>query len=84
MEVITYSKARQNLAQIMKTVNLDHMSYHVTNRSGDDVVVMSKTDFDSLQETMYLLSSPVNAGRLNDSILELNEGHGQEHDLVDL
>lgn len=84
MRVVTYSKARQNFAELMKSANANHMPVHVTQKSGDDVVIVSKADFDSIQETMHLLSSPANAERLNESILELNEGKGQEHDLADI
>lgn len=83
MEVITYTKARQNFSSLMKTANKDHTPYHVTNKSGEDVVVISKADFDAIQETMYLMSSPANAQRLNDSILELETGAGKPHELID-
>lgn len=83
MEVITYTKARQNFSEMMKTANKNHMPYHVTNKSGEDVVVISKTDFDAIQETMYLMSSPANAQRLNDSILELENGGGKQRELVE-
>ena len=84
MEVITYTNARQNFANMMKTANANHTPYHVTNKSGDDVVVISKADFDAIQETMHLLSSPANAQRLNDSISELENGKGKAHKIVDL
>lgn len=77
MKVVTYINARQNFAQIMKTVNTDHTPIHVTKKFGDDVVIISKVDFDSIQETMHLLSSPANAQRLNESISELNSGNWQ-------
>ncbi|MBL1420743.1 MAG: type II toxin-antitoxin system prevent-host-death family antitoxin [Alphaproteobacteria bacterium] len=83
MEVITYTKARQNFANMMKIANANHTPYHVTNKSGDDVVVISKTDFDAIQETMHLMSSPANAQRLNESILELESGKGKQHELID-
>ena len=83
MHVVTYTKARQNFAEIMKSANKSHTPYHVTQKSGDDVVIVSKADFDAIQETMHLLTSPVNAQRLNDSVQELNAGNGQEHDLIE-
>tara|TARA_R110002096_G_scaffold316451_2_gene510963 strand:+ start:490 stop:696 length:207 start_codon:yes stop_codon:yes gene_type:complete len=68
----------------MKTANTDHTPIHVTQKSGDDVVIMSKADYDAIEETMHLLSSPANAQRLNDSIKELEEGRGTERELVDV
>lgn len=84
MFVLPYSRARQSFADIMKSVNADHTPVHVTQKSGDDVVIMSKADYDSIAETMHLLSSPANAQRLNESIQELEAGKGTEHELVDV
>jgi len=84
MTVMTYTSARQAFASIMKKVNVDRTHVHVTQKSGDDVVILSKADFDSMEETMHLLSSPANATRLNESIAELDAGGGTEHDLVDV
>jgi len=84
MTVMTYTRARQAFANIMKTVNADRTHVHVTQKSGDDVVIMSKADFDSIEETMHLLSSPANASRLNQSIAELEVGGGTEHALIEV
>ncbi|MAU40261.1 MAG: type II toxin-antitoxin system prevent-host-death family antitoxin [Kordiimonas sp.] len=83
MQTLSYTKARQNFADLMKSANADHTPFHVTQKSGDDVVIVSKADYDSLQETMYLLSSPANAKRLNESIAELESGSGTERELAD-
>lgn len=83
MQVVPYSRARQALAELMKTVNTDHTTFHVTQKAGDDVVIISKADYDAMQETMYLLSSPANAHRLNRSIAELETGNGIERPLAE-
>jgi len=83
VQTLSYTKARQNLADIMKSANADHVPFHVTQKSGDDVVIVSKADFDALQETLYLLSSPANALRLNTSIAELESGRGFEQELIE-
>ena len=36
----------------------------VTRSNGEDVVVLSKEEYDGIQETLHLLSSPKNALRL--------------------
>jgi antitoxin YefM len=43
---------------------------------------MSLEDFESWQETSYLLSSPANAKRLIRSIEQLDEGGGQVRELL--
>ena len=83
MDVMTYTSARQKFADLMKSVNANHAPVHVTQKSGDDVVVISKKDFDAMEETMHLLSSPANAQRLNESIVELEAGNGVERELAE-
>lgn len=46
-------------------------------------VVMSKSYYDSLMETVYLLKSPANAQHLEEAIAEYKAGQTQEHDLID-
>lgn len=83
MQVLPYSRARQSFAEIMKAANTDHTPFHITQKSGDDVVIISKADFDAMQETMHLMSSPANAHRLNRSIVELEAGKGMEKALIE-
>ena len=45
--------------------------------------MLSLEDYQSLEETAYLLRSPKNATRLLESINELNSGGGTEQALVD-
>ena len=49
---------------------------------GQSVVLMAKDDYDAFAETRYLMSNPVNAKRLLDSIARMDAGEGEEHDLV--
>ena len=77
MKSITYSFARQHLAETMKDVCKDHDPVIVTSRNDTNVVMMSLDDFESLQETSYLLRSPVNTKRLLESIQQLESGKGK-------
>jgi antitoxin YefM len=45
--------------------------------------MMSLEEYESLEETAYLLKSPKNARRLLESIAELESGQGVEQELVD-
>jgi antitoxin YefM len=46
-------------------------------------VVLSLDDFNSWQETLYLLSNPANAERLLHSLKSARAGNLIEHELID-
>lgn len=83
MDTITYTAARGNLAKTMKKVCDDHSPVIITRKTAQPVVMMSLEDFQSLEETAYLLRSPKNARRLLESIAELEAGKGTEKGLID-
>ena len=76
MKVISYTAARESLASTMDHVCVDHDPVIITRNRDQAVVMMSLEDYESLQETAYLLRSPANARRLLDSIAELKGSGG--------
>lgn len=64
---ISASEARSRLFPLIQQVNDDHEPVRI-NSKGGDAVLMSADDFDSWQETIYLLRSPANARRLMDAV----------------
>jgi antitoxin YefM len=84
MTAITYTAARESLAATMDRVCQDHDPVIITRNRDQAVVMLSLEDYESLQETAYLLRSPANAKRLLDSIDELNRGKGIEKEISDL
>ena len=82
MNAITYSEARANLADTIKRVCRDRNPVIITRKREDTVVMMSLADYESLNETAYLLRNPRNAQRLLDAVKQLNEGKGKEHALL--
>jgi antitoxin YefM len=64
---ISASEARQRLFPLLEQVNTDHEPVRITSRAGD-AVLMSAADYDSWQETVYLLRSPENARRLMEAV----------------
>lgn len=71
---ISASEARSRLFPLIQQVNDDHAPVRITSRNGD-AVLMSAEDYDSWQETIYLLRSPANARRLMEAIARDREGH---------
>ena len=57
MEILSASEARANLFSLVEQVNKDHLPREITSRKGN-AVLLSKDDWDSLQETLYLQSIP--------------------------
>jgi antitoxin YefM len=64
---ISASEARQRLFPLLEQVNTDHEPVRITSKAGD-AVLMSADDYDSWQETVYLLRSPENAKRLMEAV----------------
>ncbi|QMT30416.1 YoeB-YefM toxin-antitoxin system antitoxin YefM [Alysiella filiformis] len=82
MHTLSYSEARQNLAKTMQEVVQNHEPVLITRtKNNEDCVLMSLAHYRSLEETAYLLRSPVNAQRLNQAIQQLKNGNGMEREL---
>jgi antitoxin YefM len=73
MDAITYTEARNHLAETMDRVSEDHEPIIITRRNGRNVVLMSLEDFNAWQETEYLLRSPANAADLLQAAEEIRE-----------
>ena len=71
---ISASEARSRLFPLIQQVNDDHAPVRIASKSGD-VVLMSAEDFDSWQETIYLLRSPANARRLMEAVARDKAGY---------
>jgi antitoxin YefM len=84
MKAITYTAARESLAATMDGVCADHDPVIITRNRDQAVVMLSLADYESLQETAYLLRSPVNARRLLESISELEGNDGVHKSLAEL
>ena len=81
MDTITYTKARAQLAETMERVCEDHAPVVITKKD-ESVVMISLADFQSMEETAYLLRSPKNARRLLESMTQLESGGGRVRKLA--
>ncbi len=77
---ITASEARKNLFPLIEQVNDDNTPVEITSKRGS-AVLMSRDDYDALQETAYLLRVPANARRLLESLEQASTGRREEHEL---
>lgn len=83
MEAITASNFRNSLASCLDKVTNDHEPLMVTR--GDKqkaAIVLSKEDYESFKETVYLLSSRKNADRLLRSFSRVETGDVFERELI--
>ena len=83
MQTVTYSEARENLKSVIDKVAADRAPVMITRQRGENVVLISASEWAGMEETLYLLRSPANAKRLLESIAELDAGGGEVHALVD-
>lgn len=82
METINYSAFRGHLAKTLDKVNENHNPILITRQNGKPAVVMSLEDFESYEETAYLMASPTNVKRLNRAIQQLESGQGIARKLI--
>ena len=76
MKPTTYSELRANLAKSMDMVCENHEPIVITRQKADPVVLMSLEDYNSMEETLYLMRSPRNAARIDKGIADFEAGRG--------
>ena len=82
MQAISYSEACDNLNAAIDKVVADHAPSTIARRRGEGAVLMSASEWASIEGTLYLLRSPANAGRLIEGVARLNAGEVEEHELI--
>ena len=80
---ITLTELRANMAKYFDELEADRTELVVTRQGREPMVVLPLSDWEGMQETAYLLSSPANAKRLLESMAELDAGKGTERDLIE-
>jgi antitoxin YefM len=84
MNAVTVNSAKQNLDSLISQVIANIEPTIICNDSGEKAVLMSLAEFDSWQETLYLLSNPANAEHLKQSIAEARSGKVTEQALIEI
>ncbi len=83
MKIVSYSEARSSLKSVLDQVNDDADVTIISRRDGADAVVMSLDQYQSMMETMHLLSTPANVAHLVKSIAQHKAGKSVRRELVD-
>lgn len=82
MNIINFSDARNNLKDVIDGVVRDADVTVITRRDAPNAVVMSLDHYNSLLETVHLLSSPANAAHLARSLSQLRAGEARPRALI--
>ncbi len=83
MHTLSFTDARANLKATMDKVVADRAPVAITRQRGEGVVMISQSEWEAIDETLYLLSSPANARELLAGIAELDAGKGIERELIE-
>ena len=71
MQAVLYSQARNNLRDIINQVCDNCEEFIITTKEKQSVVLISQDEYNSMKETLYLLSSKNNRDRLLDAVHEI-------------
>jgi antitoxin YefM len=82
MKTLSYSALRGNLAKAIEEVVQDHAPILITRQKGAAAVLVSLEDFESWQETAYLMRVPANAAHLRRGIAQVKAGKTRRRKLL--
>ena len=83
MIATNYSEFRINLKKFLDEVEDSNETLVIKRGTGKGSVMISLTEYNSLMETVHLLSSKNNADRLYESIQQMREGKTVEKSLIE-
>jgi antitoxin YefM len=71
---VTYSDARAHFKSYLDYISLNNEIVVINRKNNEDIVMMTRRDYESIEETLYILSSPKNRERIFKAMK--NEGKG--------
>lgn len=83
MLAANYSEFRGDLKKFLDSVEKDNETLIIKRSKGKGAVMISLDEYNSLMETLHLLSSKSNADRLYESMKQIRDGKGFEKDLIE-
>ena len=84
MIAANFSEFRSELKKYLDSVEDNNETLVVKRKTGKGTVMISLDEYNSIMETMHLLSSKKNADRLYESIEQMNAGKKVQPNLDDL
>ena len=83
MNATTVNDAKNNLDRLIDQVTADAEPTIICGDQGQKAVLLSLDEFNSWQETLYLLANPANAAHLRQSIAEAKAERTVERELIE-
>ena len=77
--VTSYTTFRAKVKSFLDNVCHYNEPLYVTMYKGESVVIIPKSEYDGILETIHLLKSPKNAERLLEGIKQFEQGLAKEH-----
>lgn len=83
MIAANYTEFRTDLKRYLDEVEENHETLIIKRGTGKGTVVISMDEYNSIMETVHLLSSRKNADRLFESIRQMKDGEIVENSLIE-
>ncbi|EEG78625.1 type II toxin-antitoxin system Phd/YefM family antitoxin [Dethiobacter alkaliphilus] len=83
MIAISYSAIRQRFKEFCDKATNDFETIIITRERGENVVMLSESEYNNLLENLYVRSNPEYYNELMRSIEQLKQGRGTKRELLD-
>lgn len=83
MIAANYTEFRTGLKNYLDNVEFNNETLIIKRGSGKGIVLISLYEYNSIMETLHLLSSKKNAKRLFESIEQMKTGKKVQHTLIE-
>jgi len=83
MLAANYSEFRGDLKKFLDNVEFNKETLIIKRGKGNGTVMISLEEYNSLMETVHLLSSKANADRLYESLEQIKDGNIVTNDLIE-
>ncbi len=83
MRAANFTEFRTQLKKFLDDVENNHETLIIKRNTGNGVVLISLDEYNSIMETVHLLSSKINADRLYESIQQMKSRQVVQKDLIE-
>ena len=83
MIAVNFTEFRTKLKKFLDTIEGNNETFIIKRGTGKGTVMISLDEYNSLMETVHLLSSKTNADRLYESIQQMKNGKGIQKELIE-